>query len=78
MVSATVNLSVSQVIPPLAARAPVNVVVPVTPSVPPIVVLPVVSATVNLSVSQVIPPLAARAPVTSKAANVTESVVCKV
>ena len=69
--SATVNLSVSIVKPPLRLAAPVNVVAPVTANVPPSVVAPVPTvnvlpaATVTLSFNVV-------APVT---ANVPPSVV---
>ena len=67
VLSATVNLSVSIVRPPLSAVAPVTV------RVPAIAVLPVVSATVNALVSTVIPPFAANAPV-NVVAPVTPSV----
>ena len=71
--SATVNLLLSHLIPPLAFNSPVNVVVPVTAKVPAIAVLPVKSATINLLSSHLIPPLAFNAPV-----NVVVPVTAKV
>ena len=54
--SATVNLSVSIVKPPLRIAAPVNVVVPVTANVPPSVVAPDAANVVNDPVLAVVEP----------------------
>ena len=60
-------------VPEVAVNAPANVVAPVTPKVPAIVVFPVPSSTVNLLVSTVIPASAAKLPL-SVVAPLTASV----
>ena len=56
VVSSTVNAFVSHVIPPFAAKAPVNVVAPVTANVPAIAVFPLLFTEI-LDVPQLVDPL---------------------